>query len=99
MLMRPAVGSTSPMIMAMVVVLPAPLPPDRPAVEPRAMRNEMSSTAGTVLYILTRRSTAIAGSACGTRCERVARGGADVMERSLWRRSLGHCAAEDKGRA
>jgi ABC-2 type transport system ATP-binding protein len=47
--MRPEVGSTSPMIMAMVVVLPAPLPPSSPVMLPRAMRNETSSTARLVL--------------------------------------------------
>ena len=47
--MRPEVGSTSPMIMAMVVVLPAPLPPSSPVMLPRAMRNETSSTARVVL--------------------------------------------------
>ena len=47
--MRPEVGSTSPMIMAIVVVLPAPLPPSSPVMLPRAMRNETSSTARVVL--------------------------------------------------
>jgi len=37
------------MIMAIVVVLPAPLPPSRPVTLPRAMRNETSSTARVVL--------------------------------------------------
>ena len=36
---------TRPMIMAMVVVLPAPLPPSRPVIEPARRRNEMPSTA------------------------------------------------------
>ena len=47
--MRPEVGSTSPMIMAMVVVLPAPLPPSSPVMLPRAMRKLMPSTARAVL--------------------------------------------------
>ena len=34
----PEVGVSSPMIMAMVVVLPAPLPPSSPVIEPGAMR-------------------------------------------------------------
>jgi len=46
---RPAVGRTRPMIIAIVVVLPAPLPPSRPVTLPRAMRNEMSSTARVAL--------------------------------------------------
>ena len=37
------------MIMAMVVVLPAPLPPSSPVIEPRAIANETPSTAGTRL--------------------------------------------------
>ena len=45
----PEVGVTSPMIMAMVVVLPAPLPPSSPVIEPGARRNEMPSTAVTPL--------------------------------------------------
>ena len=35
--------------MAMVVVLPAPLPPSSPVIEPGVMENEISSTAGTFL--------------------------------------------------
>ncbi|MGY4423744.1 hypothetical protein ACVWY2_006193 [Bradyrhizobium sp. JR6.1] len=37
------------MIIAIVVVLPAPLPPSRPVMLPRAMRKEISSTARVVL--------------------------------------------------
>ena len=33
------------MIMAMVVVLPAPLPPSSPTIEPRATEKSMPSTA------------------------------------------------------
>src|SRR5258708_1229783 len=59
--MRPEVGSTRPMIMAMVVVLPAPLPPSNPVMLPRAMRNDTPSTARVVLYSFTRCATSIAG--------------------------------------
>ena len=38
---HPAVGATRPMIMPMVVVLPAPLPPSKPVTEPCASENEM----------------------------------------------------------
>ena len=34
----PEVGMTRPMIMAMVVVLPAPLPPSSPVIEPGCER-------------------------------------------------------------
>ena len=37
------------MIIAIVVVLPAPLPPRRPVMLPRSMRNETSSTARVAL--------------------------------------------------
>ena len=37
------------MIMAMVVVLPAPLPPNSPVIEPGAIENDMPSTAGIFL--------------------------------------------------
>ena len=40
---------SSPMIIAIVVVLPAPLPPSNPVIEPRGIENEMPSTAGTSL--------------------------------------------------
>ncbi len=36
-------------MVAMVVVLPAPLPPSSPVMEPGASVNEMPSTAGMVL--------------------------------------------------
>ncbi len=45
----PEVGVTRPMIMAMVVVLPAPLPPSRPVTEPCGSVNVMPSTAVPVL--------------------------------------------------
>src|SRR5262245_61759101 len=50
---------TRPMIMAMVVVLPAPLPPRSPVMEPRSSANEMPSTAVVVLYSFTSWSTAM----------------------------------------
>ena len=37
------------MIMAMVVVLPAPLPPSSPVIEPGAITNDTPSTAGASL--------------------------------------------------
>src|ERR1039458_8410561 len=52
----------SPMIMPIVVVLPAPLPPRSPVTEPRAIANVNPSTATTPLYVLTRLMTSIAGS-------------------------------------
>ncbi len=42
---RPAVGATSPIIMPMVVVLPAPLPPSNPVTEPCASEKEIPATA------------------------------------------------------
>ena len=45
----PEVGSISPRIIAMVVVLPAPLPPSSPVTEPGASANEMPSTATVAL--------------------------------------------------
>ena len=41
----PAVGVTSPMIMAMVVVLPAPLPPSSPVIEPAGSAKLIPATA------------------------------------------------------
>ena len=46
---EPEVGSTSPMIMASVVVLPAPFPPRRAVTEPRATAKSRASTANTDL--------------------------------------------------
>jgi hypothetical protein len=45
----PEVGVTSPMIIAIVVVLPAPLPPSSPVTEPGGNRKLMPSTAATPL--------------------------------------------------
>jgi len=50
------------MIMAIVVVLPAPLPPSRPVTLPAGKEKEMPSTAVVDLYFLTSRSTDTAGS-------------------------------------
>ncbi len=60
--MVPEVGVTSPMIIAMVVVLPAPLPPSSPVTEPAGRLNEMPSTAVAPLKRLTRLSAAMAGT-------------------------------------
>src|SRR5471032_2955479 len=58
----PIVGSSRPSNMAMVVVLPAPLPPSRPSTAPRGTVKVRSSTATTVPYTLRR---------CRTSMERV----------------------------
>src|SRR5262249_37073742 len=58
---RPAVGSTRPMMVAIVVVLPAPLPPSSAVMLPGARANEMPATAVVLRKVLTRRSTAMAG--------------------------------------
>ncbi len=42
---EPLVGSISPIIMPMVVVLPAPLPPSNPVVEPTVSEKESGPTA------------------------------------------------------
>ena len=44
--MRPPEGTSRPSSMAMVVVLPAPLPPSSPQVAPRGMLKDRRSTAG-----------------------------------------------------
>src|SRR6202012_3498017 len=59
---RPTVGTTRPMIIAMVVVLPAPLPPSRPTVQPFGTTKFTSSTAQCAPYFLQRSSTAMAGA-------------------------------------
>ncbi len=46
-LIEPAVGTSRPSNMAMVVVLPAPLPPSSPTVAPAGVVKSMSSTAST----------------------------------------------------
>src|ERR1043166_3643118 len=55
------------MIIAIVVVLPAPLPPSSPVMLPRAIANETSSPARAVLYAFTRHATSIAGEPAGPR--------------------------------
>jgi hypothetical protein len=47
--MVPEVGVVSPISIAMVVVLPAPLPPSSPVIEPGGSANEIPSTAVEVL--------------------------------------------------
>ena len=46
-LASPEVGVTRPMSMAMVVVLPAPLPPSSAVMDPRRRLKSMASTATT----------------------------------------------------
>src|SRR5207248_3182916 len=53
----PEVGSRTPRIMLMVVVLPAPFGPSSPTISCRRTSNEISSTARTSPYRLQRRST------------------------------------------
>ncbi len=49
------------MIMPIVVVLPAPLPPSSPQTEPRATVRVKSSTAGAALKVFVSRSSTMAG--------------------------------------
>src|SRR6516165_4062189 len=58
----PDVGATRPIIMAIVVVLPAPLPPSKPTIWPGSMENEMPATAVPPGYCFTRLETTMAGS-------------------------------------
>src|SRR5580704_12426135 len=58
----PAVGSSSPSSMAMVVVLPAPLPPSKPSTAPRGTEKVRSSTATISPYTLRRLATWIEGT-------------------------------------
>jgi hypothetical protein len=51
------------MMIAIVVVLPAPLPPSSAVIDPRGRANEMPATAVPVLYFFTRSWTSIACSA------------------------------------
>src|SRR5262249_32125372 len=74
-------------IIAIVVVLPAPLPPSSPVMLPRAMRNEMSSTARVFLYCLTRRSTSMAAGPAGSAGDNEARLASFLVMRG---RSLRH---------
>src|SRR6266851_4566006 len=61
-LISPAVGSSSPSSMAMVVVLPAPLPPSSPSTVPRGTAKVRSSTATTSPYTLRRCRTLMEGA-------------------------------------
>src|SRR5471032_204380 len=71
----PTVGSSRPSNMAMVVVLPAPLPPSRPSTAPRGTVKVRSSTATTVPYTLRR---------CRTSMERVcAMAASQCLDRAL----------------
>src|SRR5262249_4604366 len=58
----PEVGATRPIIMAIVVVLPAPLPPSKPTIWPDSMENEPPATAGPPGYCFARLETTMAGS-------------------------------------
>jgi len=62
---RPLVGSSTPKIMLMVVVLPAPFGPRRPTISPRLTVNDTSSSAVTAPYRLRRFTTCRAGGAPG----------------------------------
>src|SRR5476649_1017190 len=57
----PAVGSSRPSSIEIVVVLPAPLPPSRPSTAPRGTANVRSSTATTSPYTLRRCRTSMEG--------------------------------------
>src|SRR3954469_20034415 len=59
--MRPALGGMKPVIMRIVVDLPAPLGPRKPSTSPRSTLNEMSSTARFAPNVLTRWSMVIKG--------------------------------------
>src|SRR5258706_15014079 len=54
--MRPSVGGMKPVIMRMVVDLPAPFGPRKPSTSPRSTLNEMPSTARLAPKLLTRPS-------------------------------------------
>src|SRR6185503_20058470 len=58
---RPEVGFSSPAMMRMVVVLPAPLGPRKPWISPAATSRLTPSTAVKSPYFLTRFSTRIIG--------------------------------------
>src|SRR5437660_672578 len=70
----PAVGSSSPSSMAMVVVLPAPLPPSSPSTAPGATAKVRSSTATTSPYTLRRCRTAMEGDWAMAASQRLDRG-------------------------
>jgi hypothetical protein len=62
MMIDPDVGTRRPSSMAMVVVLPAPLPPKRPVTDPFSTVNETPSTATPSPKRLVSASTAITAS-------------------------------------
>src|SRR3569833_2116434 len=57
----PAVGRRKPVIIFIVVDLPAPLGPRKPRMSPRRTENEMPSTARLAPYVLTRSLISIIG--------------------------------------
>ena len=61
MAIRPSVGSSTPRIMLIVVVLPAPFGPSSPTISPGDTWNETPSTAFNGPKDLARRSTARTG--------------------------------------
>src|SRR5476649_2825920 len=69
----PAVGSSRPSSIEIVVVLPAPLPPSRPSTAPRGTANVRSSTATTSPYTLRRCRTSMEGGSA-TPSQRLHRG-------------------------
>src|SRR6266850_975923 len=62
MVIRPRVGLSSPAMMRMVVVLPAPLGPRNPWISPGSTERLTPSTAVKEPYVLTSASTAIMAS-------------------------------------
>src|SRR5437879_6185282 len=69
----PAVGSSRPSSMEMVVVLPAPLPPSSPSTAPRGTVKVRSSTATISPYTLRKCRTSMADAAAMTSLERLQR--------------------------
>src|SRR5476649_1394722 len=69
----PTVGSSRPSSIAIVVVLPAPLPPSRPSTAPRGTLKLRSSTATTVPYTLRRCRTSMEGACAMTASQRLDR--------------------------
>src|ERR1700681_4798613 len=69
----PAVGSSRPSSMEMVVVLPAPLPPSSPSTAPRGTVKVRSSTATISPYTLRRCRTSMADAAAMTSLEHLQR--------------------------
>src|ERR1700680_2491956 len=95
MVMRPPVGTRMPIMMRIVVVLPAPLGPRKPKTSPFSMEKSRSRTAVNSPYFLLRCSNAIMSgpiAAVLTRQGLVARDRGDVQGRlsSGRRRRLRH---------